>query len=131
MKTKITLLWVLTLALFVQTSAQAQFFKPDLAVTNLTVTNVNGNSFTFNYVVQNVASFASLDLSRLYFQTYVSTNGTYDAADLPAGGAIFGNSAPNLAPGQSYSGSWTSNSSSSIDVYRYLIFTVKLRSGYA
>lgn len=130
MKTKITLLGILTLALFVQTSVQAQFFKPDLAVTSVTVANVNGNSVTFNYVVQNVASFASLDLSRLYFQTYVSQNSTYDASDLPAGGAIFGNNAPNLAPGQSYSGSWTSNSSSSLESYRYLVFTVKLRSGY-
>ncbi len=130
MKTKITLLWAFTLALFVQTSVQAQFFKPDLAVTSITVSNVNGNSVTFNYVVKNVGSFASLDLSRLYFQTYVSQNSTYDATDLPAGGAIFGNNAPNLSPGEYYSGSWTSNSSSSLESFRYLVFTVKLRSGY-
>jgi hypothetical protein len=132
MRTKITMLWILALALFAQMNAQAQkiiIFRADLAVTNLTVTNVNGNSFTFNYTVQNVGNL-SLDLSRLFYQTYVSTNSTYDAADLPAGGAIFGNTAPTLAPGATYSGSWTSSNAAGITAYHYLIFEVKLRSGY-
>ncbi|MDB5255608.1 MAG: hypothetical protein JWM14_303 [Chitinophagaceae bacterium] len=131
MKTKITMLCVMLLSLFIQTSAKAQkiLLRADLAVTNLTVTSVNGNSFTFNYTVQNVGN-ASLELSRLLFQTYVSTNSVYDATDLPAGGAIFGNTAPILTPGATYSGSWTSSNAAGISTYHYLIYEVKLRSGY-
>jgi len=131
MKTKMTMLYVMLLSLFVQTNANAQkiIIRPDLAVTNLTVTNVNGNSFTFTYEVTNVGT-GSLELSRLYFQTYVSANNVYDAGDLPSGGAIFGNNAPVLTHGQTYSGSWTASSSSSIETYHYLLFAVNLRSGY-
>jgi hypothetical protein len=131
MKTKITMLCVMLLSLFVQTTVEAQkiIIRPDLAVTNLTVTNVNGNSFTFTYEVTNVGT-GSLELSRLYFQTYVSANNVYDAGDLPSGGAIFGNNAPVLTHGQTYSGSWTANSAASIETYHYLLFTVNLRSGY-
>lgn len=131
MKTKITMLCVMLLSLFFQTNANAQkiIIRPDLAVSNLTVTNVNGNSFTFTYEVTNVGT-GSLELSRLYFQTYVSANNVYDAGDWASGGAIFGNNAPVLTHGQTYSGSWTANSSSSIETNHYLLFAVNIRSGY-
>jgi len=131
MKKKITMFCVVLLSLLVQTHADAQkiILRPDLAVTNITATNINGNSVTFTYDVKNVGN-ANLELSRLYFQTYVSTNSTYETSDLAAGGAIFGNSAPVLTPGQTYTNSWTSGNTSGIQVSHYLIFQVKLRSGY-
>ncbi|MBC7486891.1 MAG: hypothetical protein H7282_09085 [Cytophagaceae bacterium] len=66
----------------------------------------------------------------MYFQTYVSANNVYDAVDLPSGDAIFGNNAPLLTHGQTNSGSWTANSSSSIETHHYLLFAVNFRSGY-
>jgi hypothetical protein len=65
----------------------------------------------------------------MYFQAWVSTDAVLDASDKPAGGRIFGTTAPNLAKGATYSGSWTSNPTVSIATYRYLIMEVKVISG--
>ena len=102
----------------------------DLQVSNITVTNVSGNSFTFTYQIRNVGA-TTLYLDRFYFQAYVSQNAVYDAADQPAGGSIFSNSIIALAPGQIYTGTWTSNPFVSITTYPYLIYQVNLRSGYS
>jgi hypothetical protein len=101
----------------------------DLAVSTINITNVSGNSFTFTYQIKNVGA-ATLYLDRFYFQAYVSQNAVYDATDQPAGGSIFSTSSIALAPGQTYTGTWTSNPFVSITTYPYLVYTVQLRSGY-
>lgn len=102
----------------------------DLQVSNITITNVSGNSFTYTYTIRN-AGGATLYLNRFYFQAYVSQNSIYDTTDQPAGGSIFSNATIVLAPGQTYTGTWTSNPFVSITTYPYLIFRVQLRSGYS
>lgn len=129
MTKKLLSLLLVFLSVWHQASSQTCTLA-DLQVSNITITNVSGNSFTFTYVIRN-AGAATLYLNRFYFQAYVSQNTTFEPTDQPAGGSIFSNSVIALAPGQTYTGTWTSNPFVSITTYPYLLFRVQLRSGYS
>jgi len=103
---------------------------PDLQVTSLTITAVDGNAFNFTYKIKNGGKFGPIYLNRFRFQAYVSKDNVLDASDLLAGGSNFGDNAPALSVGQTYSGTLHSASNGSIEEYHYLLFDVKLRTGF-
>jgi archaellum component FlaG (FlaF/FlaG flagellin family) len=102
----------------------------DLAVGPVTITTVSGNTFQYHFEVKNVGH-DTLFLNRMFFQTYVSQNGTYSAPYQAAGGSIFGTSAPALLPGQSYTAYWYYNPTTPADLtqYPYLIIDVGVAYG--
>jgi hypothetical protein len=124
-------LFLTTIFMMLATQSQAQVCAQADATVSVLVTNVVNNSVTFTYSVKNNGS-ATLYLNRMYFQTYISANSTYDASDLPSGGSIFSNNTIALTYGQVYSGSWTSNAvGGSITGKPYLLYQLKVRSGYS
>ena len=125
--TKISIL--IYAAILISWNSQGQVCRlADLAVRKLVITTVSGNQFRFDYTIQNVGA-STLYLDRFYFQAYVSTDKLL-GNDAPAGGSIFGNNAPALEYGETYTGSWTSNPTVSITDYNVLLFDVRLRPKY-
>lgn len=127
MKTKMTMLWMVTLALFTVTKAQAQ--QGDLSVVHAIISRVDGNAVTINYTLRNVGT-ASINLGALAIQTHVSTDEALSNNDVLIGGSHFPNPIPLLTPGQQYSGSLVVNSTISLNQYPYLLFYVIKRAGY-
>ena len=128
---KTTTLLLTSIFMMLAAQSNAQVCAQADATVSLSVTNVVNNSVSFTYSIKNNGS-AILYLNRMYFQTYISANSTYDASDLPSGGSIFSNNTIALSYGQVYSGTWTSNAvGGSITGKPYLLYQLKVRSGYS
>lgn len=97
---------------------------PDAAVGNITILNVAGNTFEYEFTVTNVGA-SDLPLEKMYFQTYLSADSAYGPGDVAAGGSVFAG-APTLAYGDSHVQDWYYNPTKPVDIseYHYLIVMV-------
>jgi hypothetical protein len=95
---------------------------PDAVVGKIAINNVVGNTFDYTFLVGNIGG-GTLYLNRMYFQTYLSEDATLDPSDPPAGGSIFGDTAPALVYGETYPQNWYYNPTTPVDInqYNYLI----------
>ncbi|MDB5274018.1 MAG: hypothetical protein JWO58_2385 [Chitinophagaceae bacterium] len=100
---------------------------PDLAVTDVEITNNFGNGVAFNYTVE--APQRSIHLEYLEYETYFSMDDVYDASDIPGDTRVFTNH--DALVGGAYTFSDTSSSHANISTldYPYLIFIAKSISG--
>lgn len=78
---------------------------PDVAVTKLTVDNYTSTRIYYSYTLANQGS-ASINLSAISLQASISTDAVLSSGDWPAGGFVAATSG-TLAPGASYSGSFS------------------------
>jgi hypothetical protein len=104
----------------------------DAIVGRIAITSVVGNTFEFSFLVANVGA-GTLYLNRMYFQAYVSEDATLDPSDQPAGGSIFGDTAPTLAYGETYTQDWYYNPTTPVDLtqYNYVIVQVLVRAKFS
>jgi Concanavalin A-like lectin/glucanases superfamily len=100
----------------------------DAVVSKITITSVDGNIFKYKFVVANIGG-STLFLNRMYFQTYISTDAVLDPSDPVAGGSIFGDTAPALTYGQTYTQSWYYNPTvpENLTKYHYVIVQLLVR----
>jgi hypothetical protein len=100
----------------------------DAVVGKINITSVVGNTFEYTFLVGN-AGIGTLYLNRMYFQAYLSQDAILDASDPAAGGSIFGNTAPALAYGETYTQNWYYNPTTPVDLtqYNYVIVQVLVR----
>lgn len=97
---------------------------PDAVVTKISITNVSGNTLTYDFTVGNIG-VSPLPLPEMYFQTWLSEDPVFDGSDVPAGGAIFGNNAPTLGHHESYTRSWSYGGNGvNLTQYRYVVVQV-------
>ncbi|MDP1709805.1 MAG: CARDB domain-containing protein, partial [Candidatus Komeilibacteria bacterium] len=99
-----------------------QLMLPDMVITSLAPYDAYRSSIRYRYTVKNSGT-ASVALSQIVIQAYVSKDTVYrNLDDRPAGGTILAASG-TLAPGQSYSGQFGCAFSTPVDYscYRYLV----------
>jgi hypothetical protein len=99
---------------------------PDAVVGRISITNVIGNTFEYDFVVGN-AGASSLPLANMYFQTYLSMDNVFDPSDVAAGGSVFGPGAPSSLPyGETYVQSWYYNPTTPVNItdYHFLVIEV-------
>lgn len=93
--------------------------KPDLIFTAVNVDDYTSTRIYYSYTLKNIGS-ASISLSQVKVQAYISLNATLDSSD-PSIGFSTASLSVILAPGQSFSGSFsTTPSPGLIQPERYL-----------
>jgi YVTN family beta-propeller protein len=81
--------------------------RADLVFTNVTITSRTDTEINYAYTIKNVGVAAIPSLYRVCIQNFFSANTIFnDTGDQAAGGSILGVDQP-LAPGESYSGTYT------------------------
>ena len=107
--------------------------KPDLIVTSLTVTSFTANSIQYDYTIKNVGTVsANLDgptgenHDNVNIQAFLSSDTVFNnSGDIEAGGTILGVSPlGELAPGESFSGSFGASATVDTSVTPYLTLMV-------
>jgi hypothetical protein len=106
---------------------------PDLVVTSLKVTSFSPDSIQYAYTIKNIGTGpANLDgptaedSDNVSVQAYLSTDTVFNnTGDIPAGGTILGASPlGNLAPGETFSGSFGASATVDPSATPYLVLQV-------
>jgi hypothetical protein len=98
---------------------------PDAIISNMSVSNVSGNSFLVTYDIKNVGT-VPMDITHMFIQSYVSADGTYSADDPASGGfADYGPAELPLQPNQVRQKTQFITANVSIVTYPYVIFQLK------
>jgi hypothetical protein len=118
---------------YTSSSANISVAKPDLVVTSLSVTSYTLTSIAYNYTIKNIGT-ASANLDgptpanedNVSVQAYLSADTIFNNTnDIAAGGTILGNSPlGNLAPGATFSGSFSASAPVDPSVTPYLTLMV-------
>jgi hypothetical protein len=100
---------------------------PELVISSVIITNTNPqmNELSFSCRLTNHGN-VDLDLSKMVMQNYVSSDGSLDYDDSPAGGWIL-DSGGILSQGESYETTWSANVDYSVK--KNLIVTASLKDG--
>lgn len=103
----------------------------ELVISNITISNMAKNGFDYTFDITN-KGWGTLYLEGMYFQTYLSADNVYGSDDQPAGGSVFGDSAPALAKDEVYTQSWYYHPTTPVNLsdHPYLIIQVHLLRGY-
>ncbi len=103
---------------------------PDLTVSNITITNINGNSFDYTYVVKNIGA-SSLWLDKCQYKISLSNDLAVDPTDIQLGTFPFVTSSfVLLNPGSSYIGTGSvTNSGVDLEEFNQFFLQAELKPG--
>lgn len=100
----------------------------DVQFNRVTITEVTASSITYEYEIENTGDQVLL-LSKLTIQNYVSEDPVFQISDAAAGGAVLSTGSTDMAPGTSYTGTFTAYFTGSLKTYHYLIVQLNYTDG--